>query len=246
MGLDSGGKTTRGARGDDASAGGAFRRPGLHSKEEEMQKPAARIATPASLAELVELAGADDVLELHMEGVDLGEPVALSKFDHQCCPPLAKQRGCEVLALTYCSLEAGSVHKLAAALRHHTTLRRLFLRGNAIRSQGAQLMAKALRGNDVLQVVELDENGIGPDFPTGLLRALPSLLALNLYGNEIRELPQAIIDDPHATLEDLDLRANGLRQDALPAKIPPRWMLDGQRDHATIKKYRLKPRTTLY
>ena len=211
-----------------------------------MQKPATRIATPASLAELVELAGADDVLELHMEGVDLGEPVALSKFDHQCCPPLAKQRGCEVLALTYCSLEAGSVHKLAAALRHHTTLRRLFLRGNAIRSQGAQLMAKALRGNDVLQVVELDENGIGPDFPTGLLRALPSLLALNLYGNEIRELPQAIIDDPHATLEDLDLRANGLRQDALPARIPPRWMLDGQRDHATIKKYRLKPRTTLY
>ena len=105
-------------------------------------------------------------------------------------------------------------------------------------------MAKALKSNSTLEVLELDENGIGnvrrptqfsvllapmkyhmtscalllekcaclclplaysltlpspgPDFPLGLLNALTNLKKLNLYGNEIRKLPQVCVLDPPA------------------------------------------------
>jgi hypothetical protein len=52
------------------------------------------------VAELVELASADDVKEMYMEGVDLGDPLGgnMVKFDINFCGAISKHRGVQVCA----------------------------------------------------------------------------------------------------------------------------------------------------
>ena len=50
----------------------------------------------AWMPELVELAKASDVKEMHMEGVDIGDPATLGKFDINFCGAIAKCRGVQV------------------------------------------------------------------------------------------------------------------------------------------------------
>jgi hypothetical protein len=90
---------------------------GFVSKEEaEAEVKATRVETAASVPELVELAKADDVKEMHMEGVDMGDPANLSRFDIDFCSAVAKCRGVQVLGVTYGQMEPGSAHRLATGM----------------------------------------------------------------------------------------------------------------------------------
>ena len=81
--------------------------------EVEEEVKATRVEMATSVLELVELARAGDVKEMHMEGVDVGDPANLGKFDIDFCGAISKCRGVQVLALTYGQMEPGSAHRLA-------------------------------------------------------------------------------------------------------------------------------------
>ena len=85
----------------------------VHKKEAEEEVNATRVEAAASVADLVALAQAGDVKEMQMEGVDVGDPANLGKFDIDFCGAIAKCRGVQVVGVTYGQMEPGSAHRLA-------------------------------------------------------------------------------------------------------------------------------------
>lgn len=85
----------------------------VHKGEAEEEVNAVRVETAASVADLVALAQAGDVKEMQMEGVDIGDPANLGRFDIDFCGAIAKCRGVQVVGVTYGQMEPGSAHRLA-------------------------------------------------------------------------------------------------------------------------------------
>jgi len=105
---------------------------------------------------------------------------------------------------------------LASGLAHNNTLKKLNLRGNKIKSQGAKHLNEALKTNTGLVELELTGNPIQGHIDS-CFRENKTLKRLSLFGCGINNRQAARLLDAlkqNATLKELDLCENGLRSNS--------------------------------
>mmetsp|Transcript_51302 Transcript_51302/g.120535 ORF Transcript_51302/g.120535 Transcript_51302/m.120535 type:complete len:223 (-) Transcript_51302:8-676(-) len=189
--------------------------------------PGSEILDFETLMEVAEQGGVKEII-----ASDLGLDVTgvSAKFSDAFCKALQANCGeLEILSITDSYMNGEQAHRLAVAVNGLPAFRRLILRGNSIGSSGVDLMAQKLLGNKCIIVLDLDENGIGPDFPASIVAALPALAKLNLYQNQIHKFSPKFLRNIPPTLEDVDLRKNAIKKEDLQKEMfPPRWLLMDQ------------------
>jgi len=159
-----------------------------------------KIVYPKDLEQMIMASSIPATKELHAFHIKMNGSLIYSKFMNDFCKPLVFNVSLEILTVSDCELAADQANRLATGLKNHPTLRRLCLRGwalrahsalleaginikthstgNTIRSGGVDLMAGSIKGNTRLTSLDLDENAIGPAFPMSIILALPSLSKL--------------------------------------------------------------------